>query len=130
MGARGRPHRFELVQVERVERPRPPAELSADEAAEWAAIVNVHEADHFARDTWPLLTGYVGKTIRLRQIRRLIEAVTSTDPFDVSRYAELCRLETDAIRALAILATKMRLAQQSVEDRRTRKPTTIERPWD
>jgi hypothetical protein len=41
--------------INAVERPEPPAELTAEQAWEWQAIVDRMPADWFTVETWPVL---------------------------------------------------------------------------
>src|SRR5262245_18624112 len=127
-----RPNKFELsvVGVERLPRPDPPAELTPTETDEWRAIVVAMPAAHFPGGPHPLLVGYCRSIVASRELAAVIERVKGTEPFDVNRWQSLLRSQAQLNQVLSMLATKMRLAQQTVTDRRTRKPDMIDRPWD
>lgn len=97
-------------------RPKPPAELTAAEAALWDAVVSTKAAEWFTRDTFPLLIAYcrakVGADIVAGQIEKFQPEWLDTED-GLKRYDLLLRMQDRQGKLLATLATKMRLAQQS-----------------
>jgi hypothetical protein len=92
-----------------VPRPEPPAELSPDERDLWRSIVATKPAEWFSRDMYPLLVQYCRHRTRATQVARMIEA----SPEDGGDLKALFAMEAEQSHALASLATKMRLTQQS-----------------
>jgi len=135
MGARGRPSRAELsvVAFEEAEarRPGPPADLAADPAKVWRDIVESVPADWVTPANAPLMASYVRHVVAGRRIARLIEVEEASDAFNLTNYARLLGLQERESRTLATLATKLRLARSSVDDRRTApKAPSHPKPWE
>jgi hypothetical protein len=135
MGARGRPSRAELsvVGFEEAEArcPDAPADLTAEQGAEWRAIVERMPAEWFPRQTHPLLAAYCRHTAASRRIAQLIAAEEASDAFSLANYNLLLGMQEREGRALTSLASKMRLNQASLHDRRKApKPPSGPRPWE
>lgn len=116
--------------LETIRRPSPPADLTAEQADEWRAIVNRLPADWFARETHAILAQYCRHIVRARRIASLIEAAEGAKTFDVDAYRDLLRSEEEQSRAIASLATKMRISQQSSYDKSKKKPQAGKPPWE
>lgn len=134
MGARGRKSRAELsviTNLEVVRRPKPPAELTDEQAIVWQAVVDANDADHFAADTEPLLVRYCQHIVTGRRIEQLKRSVEDAKELDVNQYDQLTRMAERESRIIASLAVKLRLSQSATDDRRKRKPPpTIKKPWE
>jgi hypothetical protein len=116
-----------------IEIPRPdaPYDLTDEEAQEWIAIVNRMEAGHFPRETWPLLTSYCRITVQDRRNEAMIREALGRQPkFEFGLYERLIKIQQANAKALASLATKMRLSQQATNDRDRRQPLMISPPWE
>jgi len=114
-----------------IQRPRAPGDLSEEAAAEWRAIVNRLPADWFPVETHPLLASYCRHIITSRRVSDLITDCESRDPFDVSEYERLLKMQERESRALAALGRGMRLTQQSTYGNRKEKPSKPSRaPWE
>lgn len=120
MGARGRLAATELTvvghnNIEAIRRPEPPDELNSEMAEEWRKIVNRMPGDWFPEETLPLLVQYCAHIIRARRLREALAEVEhgSDESFDIYKYKLLSVMETQQSRAIATLATKMRLSQQA-----------------
>lgn len=136
MGARGRKSSAELSVigpggVETVRRPEPPADLSDEQADEWREVVNRLPADWFPRETWAILAQYCRHVTRARRLAQLIERAEQAEEVDIKEYRDLLRSEEEQSRAIASLATKMRISQQATYDKsKTKGKATTKRPWD
>jgi hypothetical protein len=85
----------------------------------WTRIVEDLPADWFRKHNFDLLAQYCRHVDASRKIASLIEAEEGASPddpgrpFNLHRWAELLALQDRESRALATLATKMRLTQQT-----------------
>ena len=117
MGSRGRSSAAELRVVQGTcARPRPPGELIQEQAKEWREIVARMPADWFGREIWPLLCAYCQHVTNSRRIARLIEDAHTGDLTDrkaLMRFNRLLGMQERQSNALAGLATRMRLTNQS-----------------
>jgi hypothetical protein len=116
--------------VETIERPRPPAELTGEEVEVWSTVVGAEAADWFRPSQLPLLAQYCRHVVRSNRIAHLIKVAEAADEFDLAEYAGLLKMQERESRAIAMLATKMRLSQQSTYDKSKRKPVLGKRPWE
>jgi hypothetical protein len=135
MGARGRPSRAELAVVPfkaaEARRPDPPAELTKAQAEVWTSIVASLPADWVSVANAPLMAAFCRHVTAARRIARRIEAEEQSDAFNLASYGQLLSMQERESRAMATLATKLRLARSSVDDRRKApKPTSGPRPWE
>lgn len=96
-------------------RPRPPVELTEEQAEEWQQIVNRMPADWFPRETWPMLVQYCRLIGRSHRIAILIQRMEGAKgrAFDQKEYRDLCRSEQQISSTITSLAVKMRLSQTS-----------------
>jgi len=98
-------------------RPEPPQELTADQAAEWKAIVARMPAGWFARETWPLLVQLVRHISAARGIARMLDR--HWENYGLETLALTLRMQERESKAIATLATKLRLSQQSSYNAKT-----------
>jgi len=111
------------------EKPKPPPELEKEEVEEWHKIVDRMPPDWFGPESLPLLIQYVHHIVRARKINEVVKKMESTrgsKDFNPRTYMSLLRSEISQSRALALLATKMRISQQSTYDKRVRKSPKVE----
>jgi hypothetical protein len=113
-----------------VPRPDAPYDLSDDEVQEWVAIVNAKEAGWFPRETWPLLTNFCRLTCENRHLAAMLVNQKQQEKFSLDAYRKIVRMMQDNSRVLAMLATKMRLDQQSSYDQGSRKTIMVSPPWE
>ena len=104
------------------QRPAPPAHLTGSQADLWRAIVATKPADWFAADTFPLLEAYIvgfgiAATLKV-QLDEFNPQWLTTDE-GVERFDSLTKMYQRQSAALASLATKMRISQQSRYDAKT-----------
>jgi hypothetical protein len=135
MGARGRKSAASLAVIgpggiQTVRRPDPPADLTVEQAKEWRAVVNRLPAEWFPRETHGLLAQYCRHVIRARRLAQAIEVAEGRDEFDFKEWRDLLRAEEEQSRAIASLATKMRLSQQSLYDKTTKRGPQADKPWE
>ena len=125
---------MELAQVSPVEtvaRQRPPHELTDEEVEVWAAVVQDQPADWFSPSTVPLLASYCRHVVSARRVAELIERATSHPELSVVDYDRLLKTQRGESSALAQLATKMRVSQQSLTNHRGNKTQHATRkPWE
>lgn len=121
-----------IAKIDVVQRPDAPYDLTDEESAEWWAVVQRMPADWFPRESHGLLTQYCRHVVRSRRVAQLIGEMEKSKDLDVKEYRDLIRTESDLSRAMALLATKMRMAQQSTYDATKTKPRTIigKKPWE
>jgi hypothetical protein len=141
MGKRGRKSGSEtalatlsqqITDVQVLDFPEPPYELSEDEGAIWNSVVRDCAPDWFTPRTLGLLTQYCRHIARAHRIAHMIRLYED----DIDRaargqatlgyvlsfsYPELLRLQQSESRHIAMLATKMRIAQQSTIDKTSQK---------
>lgn len=96
------------------QRPEPPAALTEREAEVWRAVVATKPHDWFNADTAPLLMDYCRAAVTSDELAselRKFKKIPGGSRF--ARYIALRKLQDQNTRAMASLATKMRLTQQS-----------------
>lgn len=117
--------------VEIIPRPKPPAELTAEQRDEWRAIVDRMPADWFPRETHALLADYCRHVVMARRIAQLIAQAEDGETFDVIEYDRLGKMAERESRVIASLATKMRLTQQATYDKSRKKGSAgVRKPWE
>lgn len=117
--------------VETVERQRPPHDLTDEEVEIWAAVVATEPADWFSRSNSPLLAQYCRHVIHARRVGELIERATSDPELSVVDYDRLLKMQERESRAIAGLATKMRISQQATTNHRgNKRPAASRKPWE
>jgi hypothetical protein len=120
------------------ERPKPPDELTPEQADEWRAVVRRMPVAWFPREIHPLLAQYCRHVVNARHIAGLIEAAHKGDLTDGAALMRLNRLlgmQERQTSALMGLATKMRISNQSrytatSAATQTRGSITGRKPWE
>jgi hypothetical protein len=102
---------------ELVARPEPPSTLNADEAKVWRVTVKVMPPGWFPYQTHALLEGYCRQVAGLPYIDGLLAAAKKAN--NMVEWRKLVSLRRLELKSIALLATKMRLAQQSSYDYKT-----------
>jgi hypothetical protein len=115
--------------VDLIERMPPPRDLNSEEAIEWREIVDSMPPEWLTRGSVPLLVEYVRHIVTSRRISELLRSVEERSELDILAYEKALRLKAQESRAIAQLATKLRLSQQTIYDRRKQNPLQQERPW-
>lgn len=119
--------------IEITERPLPPFDFDNQEATIWASIVNSMPADWFNTGSIPLLTQYVRHVVASRNLAQLIADTTSnSEEINVKQYIALLRAQKEESSALSSLATKLRISNQSLINKRgNHKPEgSKSKPWE
>ena len=134
MGKRGKKSSADLAIVTdqtivAIERPIAPAELTDEQRYEWLKVTNRMPADHFPAETHALLSQYCRHIVDARRIAQLIDAHICGENFGVVFYDGLLKMQEREGRAISSLATRMRLTQQTTQDRQSKNPASTPKPW-
>lgn len=131
----------QITDVQRIEFPDPPYELSEAEAAKWNAIVRDCAADWFTPKSHQLLTQYCRHIVRADRIAHMIRLyeddmdraasgqATHGDMHMVD-YFTLLKAQQAETRHILTLATKMRISQQSTIEPVQRKSIGKRKLWE
>src|SRR5262245_15953227 len=112
-----------------LERQKPPPELTDEEVEVWVGIVGSEPADWFALGTVPVLAQYVRHVVQARRVAELIERATGDRNLSITDYARLLDMQRQESGSLGMLATKMRISQQSTINQRGNRPVEARKPW-
>jgi len=136
MKQRGRPSSVAMSLVtpqslHAIERPLPPHDLNDEEVEVWQSIVSQEIADWFTAATQPLLAQYCRHVVHARRIAELIDhTIHSAKEMPwIEEYDKLLRIQERETRAMTLLATTMRLTQQSSRHDKSRKTQVLNTPW-
>jgi chaperone required for assembly of F1-ATPase len=133
---RGRPSAASLEvanrpeQVETIQRPDAPYDLTDEQTEEWWAVVNRMPADWFPRETHGVLAQYCRHVIAARRMAQLVAACEAEEDLDIVRYDRLLKMQEREGRALSSLATRLRITQQSLRSAKSQKPGMVKKPWE
>jgi hypothetical protein len=97
-------------------KPEPPADLSEEQAVEWQAIVTRLPWDWFPRESHALLAAFCRHVVRARRLAGLVDSFQpewARDSEGLARYDKLLAMAARETKALAELAVKLRLSNQS-----------------
>lgn len=110
MGSRGRQsaaalgliHGGQSESAPAATRPKPPAELSAEEAKEWRAIVDSRPAGYYTREMWGLLISLCQAKVSLDYLARVKRALHRKQlaKFDAAAYNQISNLQARESRTL------------------------------
>lgn len=101
------------------DRPSPPLGFDDRESSIWISIVNSMPADWFNIGSIPLLTQYIHHTVASQNLAQLISDTTSNPTeIDVKKYITLLRAQKEESAILSSLATKLRISNQSLINKR------------
>ena len=112
------------------ERPRPPAELTAEQAEVWRAICNEHPAEWLTRGAFPLLVQYSRHVVSARRLAQLIERCEQAEEFDAAEHARLLRLQETETRAISSLAVRLGFALSTYKERDKKAKRVAKKPWE
>jgi len=129
MTQRGRKSAAALEMLPRktlMERPAPPAELSAAERIEWLAVVDRMPADWFTREVHPLLQQYCRNVCTIRNLTHEYEKEDLT----LKERDMILAMRDRERKSMESLATKMRLTHQSRYDAKKKTGSDLPRPWE
>lgn len=131
---RGRPSASDLSTkintVTSLQRASPPDYLTDEQAAEWNSVVERMPPDWFPRETHLLLAQYCRHKVTAARVSQLIEGEDNEAVIDIDRYNKLLGMQERESRAIASLATKMRISQQTFFDKEKKRGTQVEKPWE
>lgn len=116
--------------VEAIQRPDAPYDLTDEQTEEWWAVVNRLPADWFPRETHAVLSQYCRHVVAARRVAQLVNDCESEDEIDLAKYDALLRMQEREGRALSSLATRLRLTQQATVSPKAKKPATSKRLWE
>src|SRR5262245_4426986 len=102
--------------IETVARAAPPETLTEEQREIWLTIVNRMPANWFPAETHCLLEQYCRHVTRARRVAQLLAALEASREFEPSDYQKLLHEEARQTTTIAMLAMKMRLAQQALDD--------------
>lgn len=130
-----------MADLEKGKRPEPPEDLNAAEAKVWREIVDSMPPDWFSVSTLPILERYCRHTAGMVFIDKTIrELEKKKDPKSLRAWRLMIGVRRRESRLITVLATKMRLTQQSSYTRdsvrpqkeaaaRTAAAKSVKRPW-
>lgn len=117
--------------VEVINRPKPPRDVTPEQSDEWTAVVERMPADWFPRETHGLLTQYCRHVVAARRIAQLIVNVERAKSVDIDAYDKLLKMQEREGRAISSLATRMRISHQAtVRAESAKKPNQVAAPWE
>jgi len=99
--------------IEATERPKPPIEITDEQACDWIRITNSKPASWWDEGNCSALIQHVRHLSRARRIAQAIEKTEVSEDFDITEYRALLKDEETQTRAILSGATKMRLLQQA-----------------
>jgi hypothetical protein len=138
MGSRGRTSTAALSVISStgitvVDRPKPPAELTDEQAEEWRSIVNEHPADQFPRGRHSMLADHCRHTTCSRRIGELINRADQAGgpATDIDTYERLGRMLDRHTRSISSLAVRLGIAYSTAYEKRPAKGQgTSKKPWE
>jgi len=150
MAARGRKSAASLElpspsKIEVVARPDAPYDLSNEESEEWWAVVNRMPADWFGREAQAMISQYCRHVVSSRRVAEMLIAlnkeVSEKVKADKSKSVgillssakamdRLLKMQERESRAIASLATKLRISPQATINKRGNKTPDAKEIWD
>jgi len=135
MGTRGRKSAAELAVigsqgVVQMTRPKPPEELTDEQAEEWRAIVNQQPAERFTAETHGMLAAYCRHVVALRRIGQMVSACESAEEFDLKEYDRLLKMQERESRCIASLAVRLGFAYSTAYEKRKPAKGGKRMPWE
>ena len=122
--------------IEAVTRANAPDTLTEEQGMLWREIISTKPADWFGPETYPLLQAYCKAVSDYQRISALVDSFDLSclaDDDDMKRFDKLTVIQDRLAKSMAMLATKMRLAQQSKYCDKTAgraDRTHKKRPWE
>lgn len=120
------------------ERPQPPSYLTESQCEIWREVVSRLPPDWFPPETLPLLEQYCYHILEARELGKRINNFKIKTSKDEDKRDKLVRKQMALTNILSMLATRMRLTQQSLVDRRRQRQAMVEdeangfdkKPWE
>ena len=106
---------LEVLAFPERKKPEPPVDMPPRQVAEWRAVVGRMPFDWFQRETFALLVAFCRHVDAAWHVAQLIEQAQCADSLIIDDYQKLLaeNAEEGNRRAIASLATKLRLTNQS-----------------
>jgi hypothetical protein len=135
MAQRGRKSQLSLLEAavtDVVPRPQPPAELTAEQSAEWIVICNSVPADYFSQPTHATLVQYCRHVVVARHLAELIQRCGKSKKIDTRQYRFLIREQRAETQAIYACLRSMRLTHLAIKpSSRSAIPSNpMPRPWE
>jgi hypothetical protein len=129
--------------IESIPRQPAPSELTKEQVGIWRAVVAAEPADWFSGSTQPLLAQFCRHVVAARRVAKMIAAleteIAAKSAEDCERLAvmlsaakvfdRLQKMQERESRAIASLATKMRITHQATTNHRGNK-IEAKKPWE
>lgn len=123
--------RADVSAIASVQRPDPPEALDVGARDVWLGVVGGLPADWFDEVLLPVLEQYCRHVVEGRRLSGLIVQAVEGSDLDIADYDQLLRMRERETRAMASLATKMRLTHQARRnDRGNKVVPSGSRPWE
>jgi hypothetical protein len=117
--------------VAQMKRCEPPMELGPEERHEWLKVVEDLPSDWFRASNVAVLEAYCRAVVNGRRLTEMLSEMLGSHDFDLRSYERLLKLQDAQHRTVTMMATKMRLTQQSMVDPERRKEQKRARkPWE
>ncbi len=102
-----------MTTLEQDTRPEPPEDLEPAEIKIWRDLVARMPADWFPIETLPLLEQYCKLVAGIKFIDKIIRNIEKSSNPDMDKWQKVSNIRRLDTQMIGILATKMRLTQQS-----------------
>ena len=117
--------------VQTIARPDAPYDLTDRQSAIWWAVVNRLPADWLPRETHDVLAQYCRHVAAAERVALLVlYAETDGETVDIGLYDQVLRMQERESRAIASLATKLRMTKQATVSEYAKKPYEGKKPWE
>jgi len=117
-------------QLSVIKRPAAPEELTVEESVEWERVVGSMPAEWFKPETHAMLVQYCRHVVGSRRMSQRIETEESSPILDMKELERMYRMRERESRAASMLATRMRITQQTYYDKQKRRNSGNEKPWE
>lgn len=117
-------------QLSVIKRPSAPEELTVEESVEWERVVGSMPAEWFKPETHAMLAQYCRHVVGSRRMSQRIETEENSPILDMKELERLYRMRERESRAASMLATRMRITQQTYYDKQKRRNSGNEKPWE
>lgn len=117
-------------QLSVIKRPQAPRELTLAESIEWDRVVGSMPAEWFKPETHAMLAQYCKHVLSSRKVSEFIEVEENNPAASMKELDRLYRMRDREGRAASMLATRMRITQQTYYDKQKRRNSGTEKPWE
>ena len=121
-----------IATIETTDRPDPPTELTQEQSRIWVATVSRLPSDWFPKETHELLAQYCCYVVSAKRLSSLIseEEAKDSEEFDPRGVDLLLKMREREVRSMSSLATRMRITQQTTNDKSKKKGSSLPKPWE